>query len=262
MDWISIALGAWLAAILVSILWGRASDSEKTALGKYPAGARGRLFLPGPWKSRFQPEDVPGLTPLRRKSLLTLALVVLVPLLLFSLRSLRPGEEGTGARQAVRTGPETPAGPLETTPDRKAADAGPADAAPGDAGAPPAAEGGKEEGPRTVVGEGLFDPEAPMTLAQSRTPTRLYGTAKVRPVYDTKTGEVNGVRIKKITPGSFWERIGARSGDIIIQFNGQEVDGAQATVNLMNAISRGKTLRLLVRDNKGRNRILNFEAPE
>ena len=105
-------------------------------------------------------------------------------------------------------------------------------------------------------------PESDDALSPSRTSVRLYADARVRPIYDLKTNEVEGVQILQVEPGSFWQEIGVQSHDTILELNGELIDSPNATVALMNALSRGYVLSLRIRDTDGRERFIDYRTPE
>ena len=104
--------------------------------------------------------------------------------------------------------------------------------------------------------------ESEEALRQSRTPVRLYADARVRPIYDLATNQVQGVQILEVKPGSFWQRIGVESHDVILELNGQLIDSPNATVALMNDISSGHILSLRVRNVEGRERFIDYRTPD
>lgn len=104
-------------------------------------------------------------------------------------------------------------------------------------------------------------PESDDALSPSRTSVRLYTDARVRPIYDLSTNEVQGVQILEVEPGSFWQEIGVESHDTIVELNGELIDSPNATVALMNALSRGYVLSLRIRDTDGRERFIDYRTP-
>jgi hypothetical protein len=261
MDWISIACGAWLAAAVLSGLWSRASNAERSVLQRRSPGTRLRFFLPWPQRDLYAAHDAPALRGLRRRSLLCVGVFFLLPFLALLLLRGAPPIGGSGVPEKY----------LESIERESALKAGKAAGGELHAFPPPAStENTREEAPatkegtRTVVGATAPPGEAlspQEKLAESRTPMQLYGTAKVHVVYEKNYEDIIGVGVDDVKPGSFWERIGARSGDIILKFNGKTVESPQATVDLLNLISRGRELQLTVRGADKKIRILEFVPP-
>jgi len=97
------------------------------------------------------------------------------------------------------------------------------------------------------------------SIAEKRTQIRLFESAKVIPRYQ---GDVMlGVSIDRVRPGSFWELVGFRSGDVIFEANGQRIDNPEASIELMNSLSEAEMLRIWVRGADGRDRFLTYDVP-
>lgn len=158
----------------------------------------------------------------------------------------------------------------EPTSLRSASERPPLPAAAGPGGQPPAtAPEETASEPRAGLARQNEAPPAPEpsaasveTLRQSRTPVRLYADARVRPIYDLTTNQVQGVQILEVEPGSFWQRIGVQSHDVILELNGELIDSPNATVALMNDISSGHILSLRVRNVEGRERFIDYRTPD
>ncbi|MDE0886511.1 MAG: hypothetical protein OSB70_13380 [Myxococcota bacterium] len=98
-------------------------------------------------------------------------------------------------------------------------------------------------------------------LSPERTAVRLYGNAKIKPLYDLRSNEIDGVEISAIEAGSFWEDLGVEEGDVVVELNGQMIDSPEASVELMNQFSRGYVLNLRVRTAEGRERFIDYRTP-
>jgi len=113
-------------------------------------------------------------------------------------------------------------------------------------------------GPEAPNPGDLVDPGAAVGI---RSPPGLYGGAKVEPLYDLRSDEVQGVRVSRIREGSFWELLGIRERDVLLEVNGQLVDTPSASVTLMNSLSREPVLILRLRGEDGRERFLEYRSP-
>lgn len=99
-------------------------------------------------------------------------------------------------------------------------------------------------------------------LSPTRTAVRLYGNARVKPLYNLHDSTLNGVQISNVTPGSFWEELGVEDGDIILELNGELIDTPAASVKLMNEISRAYVLNLRLQTLEGNERFIDYRTPE
>jgi len=219
-----------------AILWCRARGSERAALTAYPPAAKARLYVPFlGWHDRISAADHVLLGAVRHRVNLTLPLLVLS---LFATHLLLPPTatkvESPPAR-ADRSTPPAPEMPLSVPVDTKA----PVDIVPALPTSPT---------------------PSPEELAELRTSTRLYGSAKVKPVY--RLYDVEGARITNIQANSFWALIGVQEGDTVIEIHGEPVDDPEALVSLMNIMAGDEHVAMAVRGIDGRVRYLDFRASE
>ena len=96
------------------------------------------------------------------------------------------------------------------------------------------------------------------SLAEKRSQPALFATAKVTAVYEGH--DVRGVRIENVGPGSFWDVVGVRSGDVVIAHNGARIDTPAAMVALLNSMERDAVIRLRVRGTDEDERTLYYSA--
>jgi membrane-associated protease RseP (regulator of RpoE activity) len=99
-------------------------------------------------------------------------------------------------------------------------------------------------------------------LSPTRTGVRLYGDAKIKPLYNLHNNEIGGVQVSHITPGSFWQELGIDEGDVILELNGELIDTPAASIDLMNQFSRGYVLNVRLRTIEGRERFIDYRTPE
>ena len=93
-----------------------------------------------------------------------------------------------------------------------------------------------------------------------RSQPRLFGGAKVEPLYDPRSDALAGVRVSRVRKGSFWERLGVRGGDVVLEVNGELVDTPAASVKLINDLSEAAVLILRVRGEDGLERYLEYRS--
>ena len=98
-------------------------------------------------------------------------------------------------------------------------------------------------------------------LSPARTKVRLYGNARIKPLYNLRNNEIDGVEVSGVAPGSFWDELGIDNGDVILELNGQLINSPAASVELMNQFSRGYVLNLRLRTAEGNERFIDYRTP-
>ena len=251
MLWFELVFLAWLLWAGALGLWCRPSREEGAAIGADSDGSSWARLLP-----LFR-RPATGLSPAARGQLSALRRRVglavfgaIVPLVLFGLLFVLrappapvPAPEPVPHLAPVPV-PTPPAPAPGATSKRTVSSSGM------DRPLPDAAV--SEKGWVTVTQE---DQEA---ISEARTPTRLYGEAKVRPIYANE--DLLGIRIMGIVPGSFWDEMGFQQGDVVLEVNGELVDDPDASVYFMNSLSREYELIVRVRGEDGHERILEHES--
>lgn len=79
---------------------------------------------------------------------------------------------------------------------------------------------------------------------------------KVQPVY--KGGNIGGFRLLGIENGSVYAQLGLKSGDTIIDVNGQQVDGPQKAMALFDALNPGQDIGIKI-NRSGQEKTLTFK---
>jgi type II secretory pathway component PulC len=98
-------------------------------------------------------------------------------------------------------------------------------------------------------------------LSPARTKVRLYGNARIKPLYNLRNNEIDGVQVSGVAPGSFWDELGIDDGDVILELNGELINTPAASVELMNQFSRGYVLNLRLRTAEGNERFIDYRTP-
>jgi len=243
-----LALVLWLLSAVALVLWCRPNEAERRVLAGHSLGSLFANLLPfsrGP--DELRRADRRRFVGVRRRAWLAAAGLVL-PLLLLAL--LLPHSE---------QGPN-PAGPVLLAKRVPTAISSPP--AVGAAGSQVEVKRLPERPKPTVSERGWITvtQENQEALSPERTPTRLYAEARVRPLYANE--DLQGVQILGVVPGSFWEEVGFRNGDVVLEVNGELVDDPSASVYLMNSLSREYELIVRVRGENGYERILQHLAQE
>jgi len=270
MSWTSIAAIVWLVGVLAAFVWSRPSGSEQAVLSRYPRRVRLLFFIPFSegWQEMFNASDCSALSGLRRRSLLSVLGVTLLALTGIALARYGPAGGVDPAKQPVQA-MQQEAAPVPQ-PQKREAYASPK---PGEGRASrirvrrvvPAEKPREAEAPKasedlaTTHTVTLDDDKA---LSEPRRQVRLFGGANVKTVYDKSYREIVGVQVSNIKPGSFWETLGIRNGDVIVELNNRLIDNVEAGNNLMNSLGQEQVLHLRVRGADGKERYLDYITPE
>jgi hypothetical protein len=78
---------------------------------------------------------------------------------------------------------------------------------------------------------------------------------------DPKTGRYDGVEISDVKPGSFAERHGAQSGDVVKSINGHPVNSTQEAINFVKMNKDKYSTWEVVIENKGKTKTVVYESP-
>jgi len=91
-----------------------------------------------------------------------------------------------------------------------------------------------------------------------KNPAPLLSQVDAQPRYEN--GQMIGIAIGRITPGSDIERAGLQTGDLITEFNGIPIDNPQQSMALLNEFNTATTFDLNVIDPDGKKKTLHFEG--
>jgi len=87
-------------------------------------------------------------------------------------------------------------------------------------------------------------------------PSALFSQARILPKYEG--GQMVGVQVSAIKPGSLFEQAGLQNGDTITEINGQPVSGPEGAPQLFQKLTQGGDIRLGVQDANGSRRDIDF----
>ena len=87
-------------------------------------------------------------------------------------------------------------------------------------------------------------------------PSALFSQARILPKYEG--GQMIGVQVSAIKPGSLFEQAGLQNGDTITEINGQPVSGPEGAPQLFQKLTQGGDIRLGVKDSNGASRDIDF----
>lgn len=89
-----------------------------------------------------------------------------------------------------------------------------------------------------------------------RNPAELFSQARILPKYEN--GQMVGVQLNSIQPGSLFEEIGIRNGDVITQVNGIVVSSPQDSAALLRELSESSQFDVSVQGSDGEPRTLSY----
>jgi general secretion pathway protein C len=91
-------------------------------------------------------------------------------------------------------------------------------------------------------------------------PTNLFSQARILPKYEE--GEMVGLQINAIKPGSLFEEIGIESGDVITKLNGIAIDNPQESAKVLAEFSEAESFTVDVERGDGTNDTLEFSLED
>lgn len=94
----------------------------------------------------------------------------------------------------------------------------------------------------------------------ARNPATLFSQARMLPKYEN--GQMTGLQLNAIQPGSLWEQVGIQSGDTVTMFNGQRIDSPESSAAVLKQLTEARSLNVVVQGADGRERTLTYEFQE
>ncbi len=94
----------------------------------------------------------------------------------------------------------------------------------------------------------------------ARNPATLFSQARILPKYEN--GQMVGVQLNAVKPGSLFEQIGIQSGDTVTTFNGLRIDRPEQSANLLRELTEARSFNVQVLGSDGRERTLTYELQE
>jgi general secretion pathway protein C len=89
-------------------------------------------------------------------------------------------------------------------------------------------------------------------------PAAIFSGARILPKYED--GEMVGIELSKIKPGSMYEKAGLQDGDVLMELNGVTIDNPSASKQLLDAFTQAKDIELKVRDPSGQTKSMNVPS--
>lgn len=94
----------------------------------------------------------------------------------------------------------------------------------------------------------------------ARNPATLFQQARILPKYEN--GQMVGVQLNAIKPGSMFEQVGLRSGDTITSFNGVTIDNPEASASLLQELGSARRFDVGVKRADGSEDQITYEFRE
>jgi general secretion pathway protein C len=93
----------------------------------------------------------------------------------------------------------------------------------------------------------------------ARSPAQLFSEARILPKY--QEGQMVGVQVSAIKPGSLFEEMGIQDGDVITELNGIRIDSPEQSAKVLLELTKSEAFTLQVEGPSGP-RTLNVDLPE
>jgi general secretion pathway protein C len=106
------------------------------------------------------------------------------------------------------------------------------------------------------LSENRFGVERGDVAEAARNPAELFSQARILPKYEE--GQMTGVQLSSIQPGSIFEEIGLREGDTVTQVNGIVVTGPQDSAALLKELAESDEFTVNVVGADGATRTLHY----
>lgn len=91
-----------------------------------------------------------------------------------------------------------------------------------------------------------------------RSPAAIASQAQFLPKYDEETRELMGVEVNSIKAGSLLEEMGVREGDLIVQFNGLDLESGEDSAELLRELADADTFEVQVIGSDGEPRLIEY----
>jgi general secretion pathway protein C len=92
-----------------------------------------------------------------------------------------------------------------------------------------------------------------------RSPAQLFSEARILPKYEA--GQMVGVQVSAIKPGSLFEKMGIQDGDTITELNGMRIDSPEQSAKILLELTRSDAFTVQV-EGAGGTRTLDIDLPE
>jgi general secretion pathway protein C len=90
-------------------------------------------------------------------------------------------------------------------------------------------------------------------------PSELLTQARVLPKFEN--GQMVGLQVNGIKPGSLFQEVGLQEGDVITEFNGIAINSPDESARIFSELADAEHMEFKVRDVNGAERPLSFSSP-
>jgi general secretion pathway protein C len=125
----------------------------------------------------------------------------------------------------------------------------PAVAAAAGAGGVAAVPRPRRPGPAAMRQAAVAPGPPPAPPPDGRNPATLFAQARILPKYEN--GQMVGVQLNAIKPGSMFEQIGIKNGDVITELNGIKIDSPEQSAKILLEFVDAKTFQVVVQNPQG-----------
>lgn len=110
------------------------------------------------------------------------------------------------------------------------------------------------------LSEDRFQVQREQVEQAMRNPAELFSQARILPKYEN--GAMTGVQVSSIQPGSLFEEIGIRDGDVVTEVNGIVVSSPQDSAALLQELTQSNQFEVTVLGADGQTRTLSYTVQE
>jgi hypothetical protein len=153
-------------------------------------------------------------------------------------KKLEAPAEGPGGPRLAAMGRSVPGGPVRPPPEVAVEDPALAKPEPASPAGSKYAEGIKQ------VGANEYRIDRGMLNEQLQDLAKLGREARVIPNYDKDSGSYKGFKLIGVRPNSLYRAIGIRSGDVIMQINGEELSSPGKALELFTKLQTSSSITL------------------
>lgn len=111
------------------------------------------------------------------------------------------------------------------------------------------------------LAEDRFEVDREDVHAAMSNPASLYTQARILPSIDEETGEVAGLQISAIKPGSVFEQVGIQEGEVIIEVGGVPINDVGQSASVLSGLVEQAEVSITVLDEAGNTRPLTLTMP-
>jgi general secretion pathway protein C len=107
----------------------------------------------------------------------------------------------------------------------------------------------RRPGPRELRQAADAPKPRPAPPLDVRNPATLFAQARILPKYEN--GQMVGVQLNAIKPGSMFEQIGIKNGDVIKELNGIKIDSPEQSAKILLEFVDAKSFEVVVVNAQG-----------